>query len=505
MSYKQAIFSLIDVSGSMRYAYSKKYSNSKIESLIDTIRNVIFSDNILGSEKDIDFYSLIFGTSKIQNWLNALELFDTLKENQNIIENIKSDPKYKCDNPQKKIIELLENEGAIDIDRYIKKLPSDYLHVLLYYIKNDKLLLKEIYERLPNCHKKTKSIFFSFGNSICRGVGGLMNFDEEIKEHYDFVYNKVKGKIIEEKIDKKEIKEIIGDSIYNLRKKLSSFLDSSSKNRYLNEIESIIYGYTPMNKVFNDLFNFINNNNFLYKNKVIFLLSDGESTDGNPKDNVIEQLKNTNSHLISCFLSSESQNCPKKIYDENDKINNLTKGEKILFEMSSIISSTNPFFDYLEEKGWEIPKNGKCKLFLRVNDPNILNEYLSIITSLVKENDVLFDLIGKINFQQYITDNINNFEPKQQEGPTCYAHSIATVIHMCLNKIFNKDIPSFEDIRNDIIDNYEECKGIKKILKKVLPKYKLNYKEINEKEAKYAIQKGRPCLFSFLLNKRGWE
>ena len=102
MSYKQAIFSLIDVSGSMRYAYSTKYSNSKIESLIETIRNVIFSDNILGSEKDIDFYSLIFGTSKIQNWLNALELFDILKENQNIIENIKSDPKYKCYYPQKK-------------------------------------------------------------------------------------------------------------------------------------------------------------------------------------------------------------------------------------------------------------------------------------------------------------------------------------------------------------------------------------------------------------------
>ena len=140
--------------------------------------------------------------------------------------------------------------------------------------------------------------------------------------------------------------------------------------------------------------------------------------------------------------------------------------------MSSIISSTNPFFDYLEEKGWEIPKNGKCKLFLRVNDPNILNEYLSIITSLVKENDILFDLIGKIYFQQYVTDNINNFEPKQQEGPTCYAHSIATVIHMSFNKIFDKNIPSFEDIRNDIINNYNECKGkIKKILNKVLPKY----------------------------------
>ncbi len=131
-----------------------------------------------------------------------------------------------------------------------------------------------------------------------------MNWDKEIKEHYDFVFNKVKGKIIEEKIDKKEIKEIIGDSIYNLRKKLSSFLDSSSKNKYLNKIELIIYGYTPMNKVFNDLFKFININNLSYKNKVIFLLSDGKITDGNPKDNVIEQLKKTNSYLISCFLSS---------------------------------------------------------------------------------------------------------------------------------------------------------------------------------------------------------
>ena len=76
--------------------------------------------------------------------------------------------------------------------------------------------------------------------------------------------------------------------------------------------------------------------------------------------------------------------------------------------MSSIISTVNPFFHYLEEeKGWDIPKEGKCKLFVRLNDPNILDEYLSIITTLVKDNDALFDLIGKINFQQYIINNIN--------------------------------------------------------------------------------------------------
>ena len=90
-----------------------------------------------------------------------------------------------------------------------------------------------------------------------------MNFDKEIKEHYDFVVNKVKRKIIEEKIDKKEIKEIKRDSIYNLRKKLSTFLNSSSKNLFMNGIETIIYDILQwMNYLFLYL---IFNNNLSYK------------------------------------------------------------------------------------------------------------------------------------------------------------------------------------------------------------------------------------------------
>ena len=537
---KQAIFSLIDVSGSMEDAYSKNYSNSKIESLTETIRNIIFSENLLGSEKDIDFYSLIFGASKLNDWLNALVLLNIAINNNDFkyfdIENVKSDPKYYCYNPIKEIIKLLNDKGAIDIDRYIYNLPSeDYLHVLVYYLKRDRDLLEEVYQRLPECHKKIEIGFrflitnteldyifvpLQFIGKVAEGLGKysknssyrigahFVDCKKEIKEHYDFVVNKVKEIIIEEKIDKKAIKEITGDSIYNLRKKLSSFFNSSSKKKnFLKGIETIIYGDTPMNEVFIDLFDFINKNNLSYKNKVIFLLSDGVSSDGNPTNNVINQLKITNSYLISCFLSSEEQDCPKKLYGENEIPNNLTKGEKILFEMSSIISTVNPFFHYLEEeKGWDIPKEGKCKLFVRLNDPNILDEYLSIITTLVKDNDALFDLIGKINFQQYIINNINSFIPIEQNGPTCWAYAIATVIHMSLNRIYKKKIPSFEKIKDDLIDNYKKEKGnIKKILTKILPKYKLHFKKVKEIDAKYAIQKGRPCVFSFLLDKRGWE
>ena len=65
-----------------------------------------------------------------------------------------------------------------------------------------------------------------------------MNCEKEVKEHYDFVVEKVKKKIIQKKIEEKikekieEIKKIKGDSIYNLRKKFSSFFDSSSKKKF---------------------------------------------------------------------------------------------------------------------------------------------------------------------------------------------------------------------------------------------------------------------------------
>ena len=40
----------------MKDTYSKNYSNSKIESLTETIRNIIFSENLLGSKKEIGIY-----------------------------------------------------------------------------------------------------------------------------------------------------------------------------------------------------------------------------------------------------------------------------------------------------------------------------------------------------------------------------------------------------------------------------------------------------------------
>ena len=81
----------------------------------------------------------------------------------------------------------------------------------------------------------------------------------------------------------------------------------------------------------------------------------------------------------------------------------------------------------------------------------MIEEYLSLITLLLKNNDALFDIIGKIDFQQYINYNINSFNPVLQKGGTCYAHAIATVIHMSLSRIYGRIPPSFQSIKDDLI------------------------------------------------------
>ena len=139
---KSSIFCLIDVSGSMEGAYSRDFSNSKIGSLMGTFNNIVYSENLLGSEMDIFFFSLIFGTIKFNKWLNVLAIFDFLLKYGNLnidIDKIIYDKEYFYINPEKKILQLLSDEGAIDLDRYIHQIEKKYLNIIAYYLDRDKV------------------------------------------------------------------------------------------------------------------------------------------------------------------------------------------------------------------------------------------------------------------------------------------------------------------------------------------------------------------------------
>ena len=99
---------------------------------METIKNIVYSENLLGSEEDIDFFSLIFRITKLNNRLNVLEIFNFLlnKDKEKVI----SEKKYYCVNPENKILDLLSQKGAIDLDKYIQKIEKKYMNVWLLFI-----------------------------------------------------------------------------------------------------------------------------------------------------------------------------------------------------------------------------------------------------------------------------------------------------------------------------------------------------------------------------------
>ena len=94
---------------------------------METIKNIVYSENLLGSEEDIDFFSSIFGITKLNNRLNELEIFNFLLNKD--IEKVISEKKYYCVNPENKILDLLSQKGAIDLDKYIQKIEKKYMNV----------------------------------------------------------------------------------------------------------------------------------------------------------------------------------------------------------------------------------------------------------------------------------------------------------------------------------------------------------------------------------------
>ena len=209
----------------MENAYSINSSNSKIESLYDTIRNIIFSEHLLGSEQDIDFYALMFGTTFKQDWLNILEVYNivdkiknTINEEDYVINKIKFDKKYEIDNPKRELKELLEKNGAIKIDRFIDKIPSEeYLNIIVYYLRSNNYLLQKIYNKLPDCHKRKGDGFFA---KINRRAISIYNPEKEVKKIYNdvvkeiqnIIKNEIIGKIKDEYLNNSvELKKITGN------------------------------------------------------------------------------------------------------------------------------------------------------------------------------------------------------------------------------------------------------------------------------------------------------
>ena len=232
--------------------------------------------------------------------------------------------------------------------------------------------------------------------------------------------------------------------------------------------------------------------------KILFILSDGWSTDGDPTC-IAQELKASDVVVVTCYFTSESIPNPKRLLDEEDA--SLDSGARTLYHMSSTIPNTNAPITHLIDYGWQLPLSGECHLFIQANSLDVVEEFCKVaVSQLTLSTDALVHMLETIQLATYINQNNEDFKAQQQIGATCYANAIATVFHLAMHRIVGREggIPEFRKIRSQIIQEYgKEGANTEMVIENQSPKYRLRHHKVDEKGARKAITERRPVIARF--------
>ncbi|KAG5790490.1 hypothetical protein H9Q69_010442 [Fusarium xylarioides] len=246
--------------------------------------------------------------------------------------------------------------------------------------------------------------------------------------------------------------------------------------------------------------------------RVLVLMSDGNSTDGDPST-VASELGSKRVSIATVKLTDDRSNPQRALHYEVNPL--WDEGTRHLFQMSKRIHGLTHPVPVLAAAGWSIPSAGEVALFCIVCTVTALEEFCSLLLSArFGSADTLLDIVGMIRLDDYIHNEhlaIQRRPTHQGQRPICYAHAVASVIHMALLRIVSREggIPSFIEIRDRILSEYPEIRNgqpAKEVLSDACIWYRpLKFREVNEKGAREAVLCRRPVLATFGLSNDGWD
>ncbi|MBI5030356.1 MAG: CHAT domain-containing protein [Chloroflexi bacterium] len=147
----------------------------------------------------------------------------------------------------------------------------------------------------------------------------------------------------------------------------------------LSNAAEIILGNTPMVAVLERLVVRFENELRLRSKEtapILFILSDGEPTDGNPLL-IANKLKAQGVKIISCFVTDEDIVHPRILLHNKEPY--WGTGASLMFEMASSLDNDSEITKFLLGKGWTIQKDPK--LFVQLNHSVILDEFIQVVLS----------------------------------------------------------------------------------------------------------------------------
>ncbi|CAF0865067.1 unnamed protein product [Adineta steineri] len=508
---------LVDVSGSMKdslqlHVQPTDQDVTRAQSIFTTIMNIV------GREVDFprnhDVFVLAFGLQNVDT-CDLLALLDYI---QTI--DLGSDERG-----HENLNGLLANNGAPYADKYIREYVSKRQAQFLFkfYSQNEnRSMLTDIVQKLPRVCKENDVVanVMHGGVRVANWIPGLKlgNRAEEnqTKEKVEDAIKHAKDVIRQRSLARLRTMEKPRSKTFqsttNLLKQVTGTSANSSETQstftsaqlaaLVDSIEPFIYGGTPMCKAMQSALDTYCISS--HEQKVLFLLSDGESTDGDPA-RFASQLHDKKVLVFACLLTSQSISYPRRLYYKADP--NWSQAQKQMFELSSAVENCHSAMSILLEQGWELPADGHSRLFIQANHPDVIKEFSNLMNYISEHNDILLNIVGRVSLDMYINAANSSFSVQTQSGGTCYAHAVATVFHLAMRRIEGREngVPNFDMICQQLINAYGTKGAItENVLKIWAPECRLHYKEVDELGARQAINHRRPVVATFQLDDQQW-
>ena len=500
---KNLIHIILNVSKSLKEPYEKlilKKEDFNYNSLLKNIEFYSYFDrtdiiaNIIGTKQG-NFFDIIGLLTELDSKTNE----DDIQEKINDYENQEI---YKCYDPAPRLKKIYKDEIS-KIDKILKSFSDKKKCVLLYYVDSSTFIKGKVEKNFKNQIKEYEATV-KWYNPYYWFVNYKFNFPE--KEFKDKIRTDMINLLIKEELkfedykEKNKINKIseVYKAIKSINNKLIKFQeDDITINNILGVFKGYIEGDANLEEALINAENIISNIAENYENKIILLITDKWNNGGN-LEKISEKIKKEkNTYIIVIYISSKDLNRPGELFDS--PLDSFTYYEKDLFEATSLINSEDIFF--LGNKDLIIPE--KIKLFIQGTDKTLMNAILESFKNFIDNNELLLFSIGKDRLNEYLGNEINMFEAKDQgdEG-TCYAYASATAIHLTLLGYYGESSETFEEIKNNLVNIYgRNGSCTREVLEQQSKKYKYRIKEVDEKGARQAINNYHICVARFSLTR----
>ena len=400
----------------------------KIHAIFSSLTNIVNREVTHTNRNDKIFVSC-FGLNTAKTVVNTCDLIALLQHIHDAFNEL------NWINPYKKLMEMADEQPQVQhligsLENWIRKCLSRIEALYLYKVlQSDPKRLRDLANKLPGAREEvdedsqefarpeSSSTLFRVLSLVSNPIASLTELHakartkaigvaaalvepdaEKVRSSEAFKYAE---KLIEKYIQKRLIDE--HPKSVKVQKALELLQDVSRKSGRISQtdvidsIEPYIYGRTPMCEAMRKAFDIFKRSSA--EKKILFILSDGLSTDGDPRE-IARKHAATNVTIVTCYLTSEHIQFPRSLFDQASFHD---RGKINLFDMSSTMSNMDPPVSFLVDAGWRLPPSGESKLFVQANSLEVVDELCRIVVSrLADPCDALLDIIGKVDLAIYI-------------------------------------------------------------------------------------------------------